>query len=327
MILNKKRKMKKLILSTLVAFVLISCNSKSELEKAIDAVEVQVEIERFDKEYYESSDSELGKIKAKYPYLFPTHIHDSIWLEQKNDTLFAELYQEVQKKFPDIKELEKELTSLFKHIKYYFPKVKIPKVNTIIAEVDYNFKTYYTDSIALISLDLYLGKDHHFYERDMYLREELVPRQMMPDLVKSFAHRKVPYPNQGDFLSRIIYEGKILYLKDLLIPDFTDQEKINYSEEQLKWAYANEENVWRYFIDDNMLFSSDPSLVTRFVNVAPFSKFYLDIDNESPGRIGTWIGWQIVRAYAQNNPQVSLDELLKKNAEELFKESKYKPKR
>jgi len=319
--------MKKLILSALVVFSLISCNRKSELEKAIDAVEIQVEIERFDKEFYESADSELAKIKAKHPLLFPVHIHDSIWLEQKKDTLFAELYEEVQKKFPDINELEKELTSFFKHIKYYFPKERIPKVTTVIAEVDYNFKTFYSDSIALISLDLYLGKDHHFYERDTYLKEELVPRQMMPDLAKSFAQRKIPYPNQGDFLSRIIYEGKILYLKDLLIPDFTDEEKINYTKEQLKWAYTNEENVWRYFIDDSMLFSSDPSLVLRFVNVAPFSKFYLDIDSESPGRIGTWIGWQIVRAYAKNNPQVSLDELVKKNAEELFKESKYKPKR
>ncbi len=319
--------MKKLVLSAFLVFSLVSCKQKSELEKAIDATNVEFEIKRFDKEFYESPNSDLALMKAKYPHLFPVHIHDSIWLEQKQDTLFAELYEEVQKKFPDTKQLEKELTSLFKHIKYYFPNQRIPEVNTVIAEVDYNFKTFYTDTIAIISLDLYLGKDHHFYERDAYLKEELVPRQMMPDMVKSFAQRKIPYPNQGDFLSRMIYEGKILYLKDLLIPDFSDEEKINYSKEQLDWAYTNEENVWRYFIDDNILYSSNPSLVSRFINVAPFSKFYLDIDNESPGRIGTWIGWQIVRAYAKNNPQISLDELLKKEATELFKQSKYKPNR
>lgn len=319
--------MKKPILLLFVLFSLVSCNRKSELEKTIDAIPVQVEIERFDKEYYEAPIEDLAKIKAKYPHLFPVHIPDSVWIEKKQDTLFTELYTEVQKKFPNTDQLEKELTSLFKHIKYYFPNQRIPKINTIIAEVDYHFKTFYTDSIALISLDLYLGKDHHFYERDAYLEEELVPRQMMPDLVKSFAQRKIPYPNQSDFLSRIIYEGKILYLKDLLIPDFSDEEKINYSEEYLKWAYENEENVWRYFIDESMLYSTNPSLVTRFVNTAPFSKFYLDIDNESPGRIGTWIGWQIVRAYAKNNSQISLDELLKKDANEIFKTSKYKPNR
>lgn len=318
--------MKKLILSTLAVVVLVSCNRKSELEKTIEAIPVEVTIERFDKEYYESADQDLGKVKAKYPHLFPVGVADSVWLIQKNDTLFSELYTEVQKKFSDISTLEKELESLFKHIKYYYPNEKTPKVNTIISKVDYNFKTFYTDSIALISLDLYLGKDHHFYEKDDYLRENLVPRQMMPDLVKSFAEKKIPYPNRGDFLSRIIYEGKILYLKDLLIPNFSEAEKIGYSEDQIKWAYANHENVWRFFVDDNLLYSTDPRLASRFINVAPFSKFYLSIDNESPGRIGAWIGWQIVRAYAKNNP-TSIEEVLKKNAEELFKKSKYKPNR
>lgn len=319
--------MKKLILSILMVFLLASCNKKDNLKKTIDAIEVDVIIERFDKEFFETPDGRLTELKERYPHLFPEFIPDSIWINQKNDTLYRELYREVHKQFPDTDQLESELTSLFKHIKYYFPKQRIPKVNTVIAEVDYNSKVFFTDSIAIISLDLYLGKDHHFYERDEYLREELVPSQIIPDLVKSFAEKKIPYPNSGEFLSRIVYEGKILYLKDLLIPEFSDEDKINYSTEKLTWAKENEENVWRYFIDENAIYSTDPRLITRFVNVAPFSKFYLDIDTETPGRIGSWIGWQIVRAYARNNPQSSIDELLRKNADELFKQSKYKPNR
>lgn len=319
--------MKKLVLSLLIGATLVSCSKKSQLEKAIEAIPVTLQLDRFDKECYETPEKDFAQLKAKYPYMFTSPTHDSIWFAQKNDTLIAELYTEVQKKFPTTDEVEKELVTLFKHIKYYFPEERLPKVNTVISEVDYNFKTFYSDSLALISLDLYLGKDHHFYERDKYLRTELEPRQMMPDMVKSFAYRKIPYPKEGDFLSRIIYEGKILYLKDLLIPSYSDEEKINYSKEHLKWAYENEENIWRYFIDEKVLYSSNPQYVSRFVNVAPFSKFYLDIDNESPGRIGTWIGWQIVRAYAKNNPSVSLHDLLLKDAEEIFKQSKYKPNR
>ncbi len=319
--------MKKLVLATFMVLLLVSCNKKNELEATINAIQVDVTIERFDKEFFETPDGRLADIKAKYPHLFPAHIPDSVWLEQKNDTLYRELYREVHKQFPDTEQLEKELTSLFKHIKYYFPKQHIPKVNTVIAEVDYSSKVFFTDSIAIISLDLYLGKDHRFYEIDGYLREGLVPNQIMPDLVRSFAEKQIPYPNNGEFLSRIIYEGKILYLKDLLLPEFSDEDKINYSTEKLDWAIENEENVWRYFIDDNALYSTDPRLITRFVNVAPFSKFYLDIDNETPGRIGSWIGWQIVRAYAKNNPQVPLEELLREKADQLFKQSKYKPKR
>lgn len=319
--------MKKLVLSTLMFCLLMSCSKKDDTEKIISGLEVDVIIERFDKEFFETPDSRLNNLKEKYPHLFPAFVPDSIWIEQKNDTIYREIYREIHKQFPDTDQLEEELKSLFQHIKYYFPQQRLPKVNTVIAEVDYNSKVFFTDSIAIISLDLYLGKDHHFYERDAYLREELVPSQIMPDLVKSFAEKKIPYPSNGEFLSRILYEGKILYLKDLLIPKFSDEDKINYTTEKLAWAKENEENVWRYFIDENALYSTDPSLVTRFINIAPFSKFYLDIDNESPGKIGSWMGWQIIRAYAKNNPQVTIDELLRKNADELFKQSKYKPNR
>jgi len=317
--------MKNTYLYFFMMFSLISCNQKSELEKTIDAIPLTIEIERFEQDYFNSSIEDLQKVKDKYPHFFPENVPDSVWIEQKQDTIFAEIYQQVQEKFPNDKQLKQELTSLFKHINYYFPNDKIPKVNTIVSGLDFDSKVFYTDSIAIISLDLYLGEDHYFYHHDTYLRKNFEPRQMMPNLVEAFAQKIIPYPNQTDFLSMMIYHGKILYLKDLLIPDFSDQEKINYSDENLKWAYENQENVWRYFIDERMLYSSDVNLLHRFINVAPFSKFYLDIDNESPGRIGVWIGWQIVRAFQKNNPQVSINELLQKDAEQLFKQSKYKP--
>ena len=75
-----------------------------------------------------------------------------------------------------------------------------------------------------------------------------------------------------------------------------------------------------------MLYSTDLSLNQRFLDVAPFSKFYLGEDNKSPGRIGVYIGWQIVRSYMRNN-DVSLRELMKTKEDIIFQKSKYKPKR
>jgi len=318
-------KVKNIFLPLFTLFLLVSCNQKNEIEKEIDTIPISIEIDRFDQDYFNSSVLDLPKIKTKYPHFFPEDIPDSVWIEQKQDTIFMEIYQEVYKKFPNNKQLEQELISLFKHINYYFPNEKIPKINTVIAGLDFESNVFYNDSIVVISLDLYLGKDHRFYHQDSYLRTKFEPRQMMPNLVKAFAQKKITYPNPSDFLSVMIYQGKILYLKDLLIPDFSDIEKINYSEQDLKWAYDNEENIWRYFIDNRMLYSSDVNLLHRFINTAPFSKFYLDIDNESPGRIGAWIGWQIVRSFVKNNPQIHINELLEKEADELFKKSKYKP--
>jgi uncharacterized protein YjaZ len=101
---------------------------------------------------------------------------------------------------------------------------------------------------------------------------------------------------------------------------------MGYTPEQIKWCNENEGYIWRYFIEKELLYSDDQKLIPRFINMAPFSKFYLEIDNETPGRVGSWVGWQIVRSYMENN-EVSLQQLLNSNAKEIFEKSKYKPKK
>ena len=110
----------------------------------------------------------------------------------------------------------------------------------------------------------------------------------------------------------------------MLLPDYTDAEKIGFEPNQIKWCQENESYMWRYFLEKEMLYDNDQKLNNRFINTAPFSKFYLEIDNESPGRVGTWLGWQMVRSFMKNN-EVSLQDMLKMNAKEIFEKSKYKP--
>ena len=124
----------------------------------------------------------------------------------------------------------------------------------------------------------------------------------------------------------MIHEGKKMYLLDLYLPTISDKLKIGYLEQKLDWAITNEEDIWKYFIERKLLFSTDTKLNKRFLDRAPFSKFYLEDDNQSPGIIGVWLGWQIVRSYMQNN-DVSLQQLLKINELDLYKKSKYKPRK
>ena len=112
----------------------------------------------------------------------------------------------------------------------------------------------------------------------------------------------------------------------MYLPTISNKLKIGYSKEKIDWAILNEEDIWKYFIEKKILFSTETKLNKRFLDNAPFSKFYLGNDNQSPGRIGVWLGWQIVRSYMKNN-DVSLQELLIIDSEELFKKSKYKPKK
>ena len=149
---------------------------------------------------------------------------------------------------------------------------------------------------------------------------------MMPDIVSSFSYGILAPPKNKELLSLMISSGKELYLKDVLLPETTDAEKIGYIPEQITWCQENESYMWRHFMENNLLYSTDSKLPNRFINVAPFSKFYLEIDNETPGRVGTWVGWQIVRSYMNNN-DVTLQQVLQMDPMELFQKSKYKPKK
>jgi gliding motility-associated lipoprotein GldB len=312
----------------LISFVLlfISCDKKSKVEKAVEEIPVSIKVDRFDKTFFETKPEDLEIIKAEYPFFFPKDVSDSVWIDKMQNKDWRALYQEVQKKFPDFTKQTSEIEDVFKHLKYYFPKTITPKVYTVIAEMDYNNKAIYANDKLIISLELYLGKEVKFYQFPDYLKQNFEERQMMPDIVSSFSFRKIPPPTDKTLLSNMIYYGKELYLKDVLLPDYTDAEKIGYQPEQIIWCQENESYMWRFFIDENLLFDSDSKLDNRFINLAPFSKFYLEIDNESPGRVGQWIGWKIVRSFMKNN-DVSLQDMLKMDTKELFEKSKYKPKK
>lgn len=317
---------KTLILLTII--LLVSCNKKSKIEKEVEAIPVSMKVIRFDQAFFNTKPEDFPKLKKEYPDFFDQNTPDNVWIEKSQNPDWKALYQETQKKYADFTQKQQQIESLFKHIKYYFPTVKTPQIYTLISEMDYNYKAIYANDKLLVGLEFYLGKDHKFYQGiPAYIRQNFEERQMLPDVVQSFAEKVVPITNNPTFISMMIASGKQLYLKDILIPDYTDAEKIGYSEEQLQWSKENEVEIWKKFIEDNLLFSTDAKLGPRFINLAPFSKFYLEIDNESPGRIGQWIGWQIVRSFMDNNPDITIQQLLKMDAKTIFEKSKYKPKK
>lgn len=320
--------MKKIVLVFALSFLVFSCDKKSKVEKEVEEIPVEIKVERFDKVFFESPVAELPKIKKKYPEFFPQGVEDRVWIEKMTNPMWKELYAEVQKTFGDFGSEKNAIEDVFRHAKYYFPETQVPEVITVISEMDYNNKVIYNGDLLLISLELYLGKDHKYYQSEFpeYLRQNFEKTQIAPDIVSALTLGKITEPSNKNLLSQMIYAGKELYIKDLLLPETSDADKIGYTPEQIMWSEENEEYMWRYFIEENLLYDSDSKLGNRFINRAPFSKFYLEIDNESPGRIGTWVGWQIVRSFMKNN-DVKLEQLLQMDAAEIFNKSKYKPKK
>ena len=319
--------MKYFISISILFFLLSGCQTKTKTAKEIEKIPVDLELVRFDKVFANANASELQNLKREYPIFFPEQFHDSIWIQKMTDSLQLELNEEVLKVFPSEEIITEDLTLLFKHIKYYFPDFTVPRVYTTTSDVDYRTKVIASEDLLIIELDTYLGNEHYFYEGiSKYISKNMNPSQILPDVASLYAKKYITRPINRSFLEQLIYYGKELYLKEIWLPETTDFEKIGYTEEELNWAINNETEVWRYFIENELLYSIDAKLLPRFINPAPFSKFKLEIDNESSGMIGRFIGWKIVQSYMKENP-VSINQLMNKRAEEIFNDSKYKPKK
>lgn len=317
--------MKKLYLIC-VLLIVIGCANENSLEKEINAIPIDLTVVRFDQIFLNATPSDLPKLKEVYPLFFPSSIPDSTWVYTMRDPLQKELKQEIDVVFSDFTAVQKDIKSVLQHIKFHFPEYKTPKVYTVTTE-DYRKKVILYQDMILIALNTYLGTNHKYYEGiQNYIVQNFKKEMISVDIASEFALTQLRPSRDRSFLSKMIFHGKEQYIKSVLVPNASAAMQFGYTERQIEWAAANEAQIWTYFIEKELLYSTDNKLEARFLSLAPFSKFYLELDAESPGGIGRYMGYQIVDAYMKNN-DVSLQELLEKTPEEIFNNSKYKPKK
>ena len=308
----------KKILMILFFFVCVSCDKKVSLK------DNNIKVVRFEKLFYNSDPADLNQIKNRYPFFFPDSYPDSVWLNRLQDPIQLEIFNEIIKQYDSVIFLEIGLFKFFKSHIELVDKFITPQVITVNTDIDYRNKVTLTDSLLLIGLDNYLGPNHKFYDGiPEYIKEDFTIPGIFSDVAEKYAYANIPRIEFYTFLDKIIYYGKVLYYKDFTL-DIEDRYKIGYSKVKMKWAKENEYFVWTYFIENNILFNPDNNLESRFINDSPFSRFYLEIDNESTEMIGKYIGWQIVKSYMKNN-ETSLKNMLNKSPIDIYNNSKYKP--
>ena len=314
-----------LVASSIFIFFLLSCSKERQDTPDLTGINSEPEIIRFEQLFYESSADGLPALKAQFPFLFPKGNADSVWVNKIEDEDEQYLYAETQKQFPDFSDQRSRLESLFKHMKYYFPTFEEPRIITMVTQVDYDNKVLYADSLLFVGLDLYLGQDHQVYaDFPGYVKQNYHKDHLIVDIADAMVRPLLGTPADNSFISRIVQEGKRLEILSLLLPNVSKEEIMGYTPEQWNWAEMSESNIWKYFVQNELLYSTDPELSRRFIEEAPFSKFYLEVDRDSPGRIGSWFGWRIAEAYWLN-ADPGMRGLITIDNEELFKRSKYKP--
>ena len=320
-----------------ILFIFTACKDKKNAKPAIDIPKdkfVDIKISRYEKVLMNidanNIKNELKKYQADYALFLNGNLDDTLNIIQLynyiSDPVLREIYDDIIKKYPDLTGLEKELSQAFTYYKYYFPSEATPKLYTYISYLDYENRIINVDTVMAIAIDMYLGENYKMYPSvkiPRYISARLDSNYIAIDCMKSIAVKKINFSFESKtLLDNILYLGKILYFTDAMLPEKAEELKIGYTKEQMDWCSKNEENIWAFFIKNNLLYNADYYKIRQFFTEAPSTKGFKD----APPRFGEWIGWQIIKSYMKENKNASLEDLLKENdSQKILKISKYKP--
>lgn len=272
----------------------------------------------------------LVSLSDKYP-IFLGNLHDDtagIYRVEGfvEDTAMQHLYDDCENLYGDFSKYLSLLENGFKHLKYYYPDFIVPEIYTYISGYDFETPVVYDYKHLILAIDMYLGPSHKpYYALGMpaYLAKKHAPQFLVRDCFEVVGDAYNLADNTYTRLvDMMIYYGKNLEFVKSMLPKLPDTVLFGFSEKQLEWCEKNEKEIWKFLLTDNVLFSNDFRLITKFVDDAPYTVFFTQ---DSPGAIGRWIGWKIVSSYSRNN-NVSLPELMRMDdADAILKESGYRP--
>ncbi|MDD4488913.1 MAG: hypothetical protein PHD30_00215 [Paludibacter sp.] len=329
-------------ISTIFAFSLlfVGCQQKNRFHLDSFKQSVEVKINRFDLDFIalDTTDVASGLIilENKFPAFTSFFLSDVLLMQMTDtvenanqikaflqDTTFIGVHQQVKSIFNDVKEIEKQFSIAFSYLRNYFPEIKLPEIYFFVS--GFNQQFLLNDSILGIGSDLYLGSDFPLYKDITYeyllpgMRKEMIVSEGLSILL----HKKFPFIGDVNLLNTMIYEGKICYLMEVLMPDAKTDFILGYTEAEIRWCKQHEKAIWTSMLEQKHLYSTDYMLINQYINPAPFTS---PVSNESPGRLGTWVGYQIVAGYMQNNKQIGLAELIQnENYQSIIEQSLYRP--
>jgi hypothetical protein len=234
------------------------------------------------------------------------------------------LYRDVQEKFADLEALNKELSQGMGLFLAQFPQIKQPQIYMHVSGLNQN--VIVTDDILSLSADKYLGADYPLYKNFFYdyQRQLMTPDRMAPDYLLGFMMANLPFKGNDDvLLDKILYEGKLRYILSHLLPANDEWEYVGYNVDEYEWCTKNRSRIWKTILENQHLFSANYLTTSQYLKEAPHTAF---LPVESPGRVGIWLGYNIICSFMKHRPDTSLQELIDfTNYRELLKQSKYKP--
>lgn len=332
---------------TLSAAFFLSCNAGSDPDQPetpdVSGIKVAANIRRLDRDMFSLDTSRFlegyAQLATKYPVALPFFAAEIAYIPESKMTpetavrefitapQVRKLNDSCQVAFPDLEKFQDEVTSLMQFYKYYFPQQK--ELVTVTAVTEFVGDAFMVDDTTMmIGLDFYLGENFQGYNPSLfpqYLRRQFTKENMIVKYGFALSNYLVAPPKTEQILDHMIRNGKVLYIMDCLLPSVPDSIKLNYSKADLEGAIFNEQETWARLLDMKVLYEPLSPRNMKIVTAGPSTD---NVFRESPGQIGNWIGWQIVKSYMKRNPDLTLKDLAQQDDAQAFLEkAKYKPKK
>ena len=333
--------MKKSIL-VILAVLLCACHGgRDYFPRDIELVEV--DIVRFDSAQLavrpDRVKQDIVQLYADYEVFMPMFVEGILRLPVEDTAYLCEMYSNfltdttmgfaqtnalAQSMFADISKLQKSLNIGFSRLHYLYPEWEIPTVYLFVS--GFNSSVMYYENIMGVGVDMYLGSDYPYYNQVVYNYQKQTMRKecVAGDLLNMYIAYQIPYNSKYNrLLEHMIFRGKQMFLLSQLLPDEPAWEIIGYSKEQWDWCKKYEQAIWNRIMEKRDLFKTESMVRVSYMNDGPFTA---EISQESPGRLGIWVGWQIVDSYMRNNENVSIKQLIDEgDAQKILEQSFYKP--
>ncbi len=302
-----------------------------------------VEILRFDSALLsvQAADIEqdIRRLYADFPYFMPIFVEDILGIPTSDTAYLEEVLPQFlsdttygfqatnereKQMFADISDIQTSLDDAFTRLCYLYPDMEVPDIYLFIS--GFNASVYFFDEAVGVGADMYLGSDYEYYNRVVYeyqkqtMRKECIPA----DVVSAYLFRNLPYTSsKGRLLDQMLYRGKVMYLLSVLFPTLPKYEVMGYTKEQWQWCEKHERAIWHLIMDKRDIFKTESIVLTSYLNEGPFTA---EVSQDSPGRLGTWVGWRIAESYMEHNEDVTLQQLMAEpDAQKILEASFYKP--
>jgi len=156
----------------------------------------------------------------------------------------------------------------------------------------------------------------------------MTPANIIPDCIYGWAASEWDYQLIGyeadNVLAGIVHEGKLKYYQKCMLPDVPEDILFGFTSDQMKFCRNNEDQMWQYLLEHDLLFETDQLVIRKLTGEAPFTTYYT---TESPGRASVWIGFRIVESYMMKNQAITLDRLMKEtDLQSILEKARYSPK-